>query len=249
MIFEALQQVLGEFFVDVQERNVSFYAGDLFEASHFKLSDVFLKTALINALQLPFELSAGYVGDVKVEGLVGAVAGWPLEVGVSDVCLVLRSHKVQWDNELLVRYAKELTVAIMQCFRAPSETRKGRNSLFSPTKWVWNRIQAVRSEMIIQLERIHIRVESPRSDSEKLVAYGLYIPLIRFAPRELEEQILHRRQQPGVTYPKASDGVVSKLLTIENKHLLIWWIILLRLLYSALLKLTPYPANLLMKMR
>lgn len=30
MIFEVLQQVLNEFFVDVQEDNVSFYAGDLF---------------------------------------------------------------------------------------------------------------------------------------------------------------------------------------------------------------------------
>lgn len=81
-------------------------------------------------------------------------------------------------------------------------------------------------------------VQSPRTDSDKLVAYGLNIPvrtaklfaqscrissslftvaqLIRFAPRELEEQILYRRQQPGVNYPKAADGVMSKLLTIEN---------------------------------
>ncbi|POM76916.1 Hypothetical protein PHPALM_5795 [Phytophthora palmivora] len=59
-----------------------------------------------------------------------------------------------------------------------------------------------------------VEYQSPRSD--KLVVYGLYIPLIRFAPRELEEQILYRRQQPGVTYPTATDNVVSKLFTIEN---------------------------------
>ncbi|KAE9031372.1 hypothetical protein PF006_g401 [Phytophthora fragariae] len=216
MIFEVLQQVLGEFFVDVQARNVSFYAGDLFESSHFKLSDVFLKTALINALQLPFELSAGYIGNVKIEGLVGAVAGWPLEVSVSDVCLVLRPHKVQWDNELLIRYAKELVVAMLQCLGAPSATKKGKGSLFSPAKWIASRVQAVGAEMIVQVERIHIRVESPRTDCDNLVAYGFNIPLIRFAPRELEEQILYRRQQPGVIYPKAVDGVMSKLLTVEN---------------------------------
>ncbi|KAE9044700.1 hypothetical protein PR002_g2656 [Phytophthora rubi] len=216
MIFEVLQQVLGEFFVDVQARNVSFYAGDLFESSHFKLSDVFLKTALINALQLPFELSAGYIGNVKIEGLVGAVAGWPLEVSVSDVCLVLRPHKVQWDNELLIRYAKEFVVAMLQCLGAPSATKKGKGSLFSPAKWIASRVQAVGAEMIVQVERIHIRVESPRTDCDNLVAYGLNIPLIRFAPRELEEQILYRRQQPGVIYPKAVDGVMSKLLTVEN---------------------------------
>jgi hypothetical protein len=40
--------------------------------------------------------------------------------------------------------------------------------------------------------------------------------LIRFAPKERDEQILFRRQQPGVTYPQASDNVMCKLLTIEN---------------------------------
>ncbi|KAF4037834.1 Calponin homology domain-containing proteinorein N [Phytophthora infestans] len=202
MIFEVLQQVLNEFFVDVQEDNVSFYAGDLFEPSHFKLSDVFLQTSVINSLQLPFELSAGYLGNVTVEGLVGAVAGWPLEVSVSDLCLVLKPRKVQWENELLIRYARELLVAICQCLGRPAAVKKDSASFISPAKWIWSRIKAVGADMTVQLERIHIRVESPRSDN--LVAYGLYIPLIRFAPREVEEQILYRRQQPGV------------LLTIEN---------------------------------
>ncbi|KAG7382816.1 hypothetical protein PHYPSEUDO_004324 [Phytophthora pseudosyringae] len=214
MIFDVLQQVLGEFFVDVQESNVSFYAGDLFESSHFKLTDVFLKTSLINSLQLPFQLSAGYVGNVTVEGLVGAVAGWPLEVSSSDICLVLKPDSVQWENELLIRYARELIVAICQCLGTPAAAKKGSASFISPAKWIWNRVQAVGTEMVVQLERIHIRVESPRNDN--LVAYGLYIPLIRFAPRDLEEQILYRRQQPGVTYPTASDNAMSKLLTIEN---------------------------------
>ncbi|KAG3200963.1 hypothetical protein PC128_g4234 [Phytophthora cactorum] len=214
MIFEVLQQVLNEFFVDVQEDNVSFYAGDLFEPSHFKLSDVFLQTSLINSLQLPFELSAGYLGNVTVEGLVGAVAGWPLEVSVSDLCLVLKPKMVQWENELLIRYARELLVAICQCCGRPAAVKKDNTSFISPAKWIWSRIKAVGADMIIQLERIHIRVESPRSDN--LVAYGLYIPLIRFAPREVEEQILYRRQQPGVVYPKASDNFMSKLLTVEN---------------------------------
>ncbi|KAG6975127.1 hypothetical protein JG688_00002708 [Phytophthora aleatoria] len=214
MIFEVLQQILNEFFVDVQEHNVSFYAGDLFEPSHFKLSDVFLQTSLINSLQLPFELSAGYLGNVTVEGLVGAVAGWPLEVSVSDLCLVLKPKMVQWENELLIRYTRELLVAICQCFGRPAAVKKDNTSFISPAKWIWSRIKAVGADMIIQLERIHIRVESPRSDN--LVAYGLYIPLIRFAPREVEEQILYRRQQPGVVYPKASDNFMSKLLTVEN---------------------------------
>ncbi|KAI9998992.1 hypothetical protein PInf_003664 [Phytophthora infestans] len=216
MIFEVLQQVLNEFFVDVQEDNVSFYAGDLFEPSHFKLSDVFLQTSVINSLQLPFELSAGYLGNVTVEGLVGAVAGWPLEVSVSDLCLVLKPRKVQWENELLIRYARELLVAICQCLGRPAAVKKDSASYISPAKWIWSRIKAVGADMTVQLERIHFRVESPRSDN--LVAYGLYIPLIRFAPREVEEQILYRRQQPGVVYPKASDNFFSKLLTIENSQ-------------------------------
>lgn len=94
---------------------------------------------LINSLQLPFELSAGYIGNVKVEGLVGAVVGWPLEVGVSDVCLMLKLNKVQWENELLIRYARELIVAICQSFGAPSATKKDNASFISPAKWIWVR--------------------------------------------------------------------------------------------------------------
>lgn len=40
--------------------------------------------------------------------------------------------------------------------------------------------------------------------------------MIQVATREVEEQILHRRQQHGVTYPQANDGTRSKLITIEN---------------------------------
>ncbi|KAG7394605.1 hypothetical protein PHYBOEH_004963 [Phytophthora boehmeriae] len=217
MIFGVLQQVLNELFVDVQEEKVSFYHGDLFEPSHFRLNDVFLKTTLINTLQLPFELAAGYIGHVNVEGLVGAVAGFPLDIKVNDICLVLRPKQVEWGNELLMRYARELVVVIWQSLMAPSVDKKGGALFISPAKWLSGRIQAARADTIVQLERIHIRVESERSG--KLVAYGLHIPLIRFAPREIEEQILYRRQQPGVTYPKASDNSTSKLLTLEKVSL------------------------------
>lgn len=40
--------------------------------------------------------------------------------------------------------------------------------------------------------------------------------MIQVATREVEEQILHRRQQHGVKYPQANDGARSKLITIEN---------------------------------
>lgn len=40
--------------------------------------------------------------------------------------------------------------------------------------------------------------------------------MIRFATRDIEEQILHRRMQPGVTYPKACEETASKLLSFVN---------------------------------
>ncbi|KAL7685136.1 putative vacuolar protein sorting-associated protein [Plasmopara halstedii] len=214
MIFDVLQQVLNELFLDVQESNFSLYAGDLFESSYFKLTDVFLKPSFVNLLQLPFELSAGYVGNITVEGLVGAVAGWPLDISISDLCLVLKPNHVKWGNEQLLRYAKELLVALFQCFGAPAAVQNDNTSFISPVKWIWSRIQPVKAKTNIQLERVHLRVESQRSDN--MITYGIFVPLISFAPREVEEQILQRRQQPGVTYAKASDMVSSKLLSIEN---------------------------------
>jgi hypothetical protein len=119
---------------------------------------------LINSLQLPFELSAGFVGNVKVEVLLGAVAGWPLEVSVSDICLVLKPNKVQWENELLIRYAKELLVAVLQSFGSPSVAKKDNTSFISPAKWISVRgcLSLELAEGLMLTMRWTCRVESNR---------------------------------------------------------------------------------------
>ncbi|TYZ63062.1 hypothetical protein PybrP1_006878 [[Pythium] brassicae (nom. inval.)] len=165
LLYETLEQLLGEFFVHVHEKNVGFSLGDLFDASHFRISDVFLNTRVVNALYLPFEVAAGYVGDFRVEGLLGAVTGSPLTLVVSDVCLVLRRKVVDWDNELLFRYAKELMVALLQSFSSPSYAKKSastaskKTTFISPAKWISGRVRAAIADMTIRLERIHLRLE------------------------------------------------------------------------------------------
>lgn len=104
---------------------------------------------IINSLHLPFELAAGYIGDFKVEGLLGAVAGSPLTVVISDVCLVLRRNDVDWDNELMFRYTKEMMIALLQSFSSPSYEKKktdttNKKSFISPAKWI-----SVRSNLFV----------------------------------------------------------------------------------------------------
>ncbi|KAJ0398239.1 hypothetical protein P43SY_000339 [Pythium insidiosum] len=127
-IVETLQQVLSEFFVDVREDNVDFYFGDLFDPSQLRLKDLVLRSEIINALHLPFELKGGYIGDARIEGFVGFVAGSPLNIIVDNVCLVLGHKTVEWDNELALRYAKELLIALFQSVSNPSYAGKKRNS-------------------------------------------------------------------------------------------------------------------------
>lgn len=96
---------------------------------------------IINALHLPFELAAGYIGDFKIEGLLGAVAGSPLTLVISDVCLVLKRKDVDWDNELMFRYTKEMMIALLQSFSSPSYEKKktdttNKKSFISPAKWI-----------------------------------------------------------------------------------------------------------------
>lgn len=108
----------------------------------------------MNALHLPFEVAAGYVGDFRVEGLLGAVAGSPLTLVVSDVCLLLRRKVVDWDNELLFRYAKELVVAFRQSFSSPSYAKKSNGaaskkpSFISPAKWLSVRMSCVKRAVL-----------------------------------------------------------------------------------------------------
>ncbi|GLD92797.1 hypothetical protein PINS_up001376 [Pythium insidiosum] len=142
VIVETLQQVLSEFFVDVREENVDFYFGDLFDPSQLRLNDLVLRHEIINALHLPFELKGGYIGDARIEGFVGFVAGSPLNIVVDNVCLVLGHKAVEWDNELALRYAKELLIALFQCVSNPSYPGKKRSADAetpggsSPVKWI-----------------------------------------------------------------------------------------------------------------
>lgn len=90
---------------------------------------------------MPFELAAGYIGDFKIEGLLGAVAGSPLTAVISDVCLLLRHNEVDWDNELMFRYTKEMMIALLQSFSSPSYEKKktdtvNKISFISPAKWI-----------------------------------------------------------------------------------------------------------------
>ncbi|KAJ0400830.1 hypothetical protein ATCC90586_005223 [Pythium insidiosum] len=146
-IVETLQQVLSEFFVDVREDNVDFYFGDLFDPSQLRLKDLVLRSEIINALHLPFELKGGYIGDARIEGFVGFVAGSPLNIIVDNVCLVLGHKAVEWDNELALRYAKELLIALFQSVSNPSYAGKKRSSDAdassgsSPVKWLMSDVE------------------------------------------------------------------------------------------------------------
>lgn len=73
---------------------------------------------------------------------MGAVTGSPLSLRVSNVCLVLRHADVEWDNELLLRFAKEFTIALWQSVLVPSFDGKPRaassssSAFISPGKWI-----------------------------------------------------------------------------------------------------------------
>ena len=68
LLFETIQHLLDELFQDVSEDTMEFSAfGDLFEESHLKLHDLFLKTQVCNALPSPFVLKAGYIKKFKIE--------------------------------------------------------------------------------------------------------------------------------------------------------------------------------------
>ncbi|TMW66281.1 hypothetical protein Poli38472_004046 [Pythium oligandrum] len=217
MIYETLQQLLGEFFENVQEENVFFSLGDLFDPSKLQLSDVFLRTELINALHLPFELRVGYIGDVQVEGFVGFVAGSPLNITLDNVCLVIAHKPVDWHNELAWRYAKELLLALLQCVSNPSfqaKLQSESDSFISPAKWFFGRVQSAIAETTVKIEHVHVRFESEYDG--RMMAYGLHLPLIQISTPNADDHILHRRHQNGVTYPSASDLLTSKLLCLSG---------------------------------
>ncbi|RHY19068.1 hypothetical protein DYB36_008153 [Aphanomyces astaci] len=105
-----------ELFVDVSDDKFEFSAlGDLFQDSHFRLQDSFVKSDVFNALPLPFALKVAYIGHIRIEGFWGVMtSGSALRCTISDSLFVFGANQhIDWTDELQLRYAHELAVALL----------------------------------------------------------------------------------------------------------------------------------------
>ncbi|RHY32815.1 hypothetical protein DYB32_002218 [Aphanomyces invadans] len=129
ILLDRVRHVLDELFVDVCADKVEFSAlGDLFQDSHFRLRDSFVKANVFNTLPIPMEIKVAYVGDIRIEvracrhvvvtraqGLWGVMAaGSALRCTIRDSLFVFGAKQdVNWTDELQLRYAQELAVALV----------------------------------------------------------------------------------------------------------------------------------------
>ncbi|RHY61202.1 hypothetical protein DYB30_011216, partial [Aphanomyces astaci] len=105
-----------ELFVDVSDDKFEFSAlGDLFQDSHFRLQDSFVKSDVFNALPLPFALKVAYIGHIRIEGFWGVMtSGSALRCTISDSLFVFGANQhIDWTDELQLQYAHELAVALL----------------------------------------------------------------------------------------------------------------------------------------
>ncbi|RHY90843.1 hypothetical protein DYB35_003775 [Aphanomyces astaci] len=116
ILFDRIRHILDELFVDVSDDKFEFSAlGDLFQDSHFRLQDSFVKSDVFNALPLPFALKVAYIGHIRIEGFWGVMtSGSALRCTISDSLFVFGANQhIDWTDELQLRYAHELAVALL----------------------------------------------------------------------------------------------------------------------------------------
>ncbi|KDO28018.1 hypothetical protein SPRG_20180 [Saprolegnia parasitica CBS 223.65] len=217
LFLDTVRHILRELFEPLDEASVDVSVlGDLFDESHLRFEYLFVKLDVFNALPWPFKVQTAYIGQVHVQGMLGAVAGAPMTLRVRDVHIVLSAKDVDWTDVDGLRVANELYVALMhRLWNRHHMEGSGAKKTESVKMWLKRRIYATLDHMTIKVENIHIRIEvpSPPPTLETHVL-GLLIPTFSVTSCESDCHILHRRDVPPALHP--TTPVVSKVLMLDR---------------------------------
>ncbi|OQR89917.1 hypothetical protein THRCLA_09515 [Thraustotheca clavata] len=218
LLFEKIKHFLHEVFEALDEDAVEISVlGDLFDESHLRLEDLFVKPSVFNMLPYPIELVTGYLGQLNVEGLLGAMAGSPLQLIVRNANFVFRVKSVDWDDEKALRFANELLIALKhRLWNRHHMGGKGAIKVESMKTWIKRRMLATIDQMTVKWENINIRVEIPLADSSlPLQVFGIHIPAISVTSCELAHRIVHRAEIP-IQLQNCTKELLAKLVCIER---------------------------------
>ncbi|KAF0720544.1 Aste57867_263 [Aphanomyces stellatus] len=233
LVFERIRHFLDELFDDVSDDRIEFSAlGDLFQDSHIRLQDSYVKTTVFNTLPLPFTLEVGYVGHIQIEGFLGVMtSGSTLRCTISDSLFVFKTKETNWNDELGLRHAHELAVALMhRLWNRYHIEGKGPQKNESTKTWLKKRVTAALHNMDIHIENTQVRVEvlvrlvdgrhhawqrDDVSDSTTAV-WGLTIPRISIFTTAVEGAVLIRRELPPQLLPREKHPLSSKAITVDG---------------------------------
>ncbi|ETV98168.1 hypothetical protein H310_08898 [Aphanomyces invadans] len=223
ILLDRVRHVLDELFVDVCADKVEFSAlGDLFQDSHFRLRDSFVKANVFNTLPIPMEIKVAYVGDIRIEGLWGVMAaGSALRCTIRDSLFVFGAKQdVNWTDELQLRYAHELAVALVhRVWNRYHIQGKGSSTNESTKTWIQKRVTAALHSMTIQVENTHCRIEIDELDRDghrtgTTDVMGIILPKLSVYSTDMACAILTRRALPP-QIPVVADGM-SKVVAIDG---------------------------------
>ncbi|KAF0758721.1 hypothetical protein AaE_003848 [Aphanomyces astaci] len=182
ILFDRIRHILDELFVDVSDDKFEFSAlGDLFQDSHFRLQDSFVKSDVFNALPLPFALKVAYIGHIRIEGFWGVMtSGSALRCTISDSLFVFGANQhIDWTDELQLRYAHELAVALLhRLWNRYHIEGKGPQKNESTKTWIKKRVTAALHNMTIQVENTQCRVEVRSKQYHPLMSLSLHKPTL-----------------------------------------------------------------------
>ncbi|ETV68099.1 hypothetical protein, variant [Aphanomyces astaci] len=223
ILFDRIRHILDELFVDVSDDKFEFSAlGDLFQDSHFRLQDSFVKSDVFNALPLPFTLKVAYIGHIRIEGFWGVMtSGSALRCTISDSLFVFGANQhIDWTDELQLRYAHELAVALLhRLWNRYHIEGKGPQKNESTKTWIKKRVTAALHNMTIQVENTQCRVEidadgSGGSDAATTDVVGFIMPKLSVFSTDVASAILCRRALPPQV-PVLTEGM-SKVVAIDG---------------------------------
>ncbi|OQS00947.1 hypothetical protein ACHHYP_02059 [Achlya hypogyna] len=214
LFLDKVTHLLQEVFEPVDEAGVDVSVlGDLFDDSHLRLEHLFLKRDVFNALPVPFALLTGYIGQLHVQGMLGALTGAPVTLVLRDVHVVLSAKSPDWDDADALRLGNELLVALMhRLWNRYHMEGTGPKKVESLKSWLKMRAFGTLRHMTVKIENVHVRVQLPSPTLETPVV-GVVIPLVSVTTCDGGVQVLHRREVPAALQPAV---VVSKLVVVDR---------------------------------
>lgn len=208
---------MDELFLNSSSHNlkVSLMGSDLFSESSLHWKNLVMRPDIFDIALQPIQLVSGHIGKITIEGITEIAFGGKLTFQAENIFLLFRV-----DEEIDAERAQILKKLLieMKCGSLPQTFIKellkkiqgfpnGKNVEFlRKRRLLVKGINYWLSNSSFTIKNIHIRIEVPHGNSDKISSIGVTFPYFRMLPGNIESK---EKESPSKSYPSMNVTIKS----------------------------------------